>query len=549
MMRFGRLVFFLLALSISSAHASKTISFQEWIDGMKAAGSNVYYQERIQIAFDPVKDAAYFKTDRPHIDIYCPVALEQVEFYLGENFEMKPSLLRLNFYQPVEITIAGMYNELSQTGQTIIQECKFFEKINIPVEEEGSLVFVRSRAFKDMSLAFLGGKSNFILRDSYCEDLLLRGELGYSEVRNSYVKQLNLMGDVTKLDFDKTIFDELVFQSGIEIKEYFKITSCKVRGFVSFGNFNFPRENFFFDYSQIEGLLAWQHMPDEKYYLYTSDSIFRYHEKYKAMLSVFAKLQSLYKYMGDSDSDDLCYVDKKTLETLRKRHEYFEKPNINSWFEWRVNEFLAFFCSYGTDPVRSLIYSLYVVLLFAAFYILFPSERDNLSLSRLRAKLEKIGNYLSSDLSLDDVQFEDRKHQIRRAELLNQALRKYKENLPDFISFFVKILYSVNTGYHYMLKRFYKVTDFSPGKWTTLTTGRRALAISTLSLYFLWYFILGFTMRVLNATALSMNAFITLGYGEIHAKGVSRYMAVLEGVIGWFLLSIFSVSLISQILE
>ncbi len=542
-------IIFIWALAIQIANAKQVISFQEWIDAMKASGESMYYVEEVRVVLDPKKDAEYFKTDRPHFDIYCPVFMQDVEFSLGENFIMSPSLLRINFYQPVEIRISGIKTGAAEMGQTVIQECKFFEKLSIPVSEDGSLVFIRSRAFKDVNLAFLGVSSNLSLRDSYCEDLLVRGELGFAEIRSSFVKQLNLMGDVVRLDFDKSVFDALIFQTGVQIKDYFKITGCKVKGFVSFGNFSFPRENFFFDYGQISGLLAWQHMPDEKYYLYTSDSIFRYHEKYKAMLSVFAKLQTLYKYMGDSESDDLCYVDKKTLETLRKRHEYFEKPNINTWFEWRVNEFLAFFCSYGTDPVRSLIYSLYVVLLFALFYIFFPSERDNLSISRLRAKLEKIGSYLSSDLSLDDVQFEDRRHQIKKAELLNQSLRKYKENMPDFISFFVKILYSVNTAYYFMLKKFYRITDFAPGKWTTLSASRRAFAITTLALYFGWYFSLGLLMRLLNATALSMNAFITLGYGEIHAKGVSRYMAVLEGVIGWFLLSIFSVSLISQILE
>lgn len=55
--------------------------------------------------------------------------------------------------------------------------------------------------------------------------------------------------------------------------------------------------------------------------------------------------------------------------------------------------------------------------------------------------------------------------------------------------------------------------------------------------------------QLLNAFALSMNAFVTLGYGDMPAKGVARYLAVLEGLTGWFLLSIFSSSLISQILQ
>ena len=56
-------------------------------------------------------------------------------------------------------------------------------------------------------------------------------------------------------------------------------------------------------------------------------------------------------------------------------------------------------------------------------------------------------------------------------------------------------------------------------------------------------------VRGLNSLVLSVNTFSTLGFGDIPVKGISRYMAILEGFLGWFLLSIFSVSLISQILQ
>jgi len=56
-------------------------------------------------------------------------------------------------------------------------------------------------------------------------------------------------------------------------------------------------------------------------------------------------------------------------------------------------------------------------------------------------------------------------------------------------------------------------------------------------------------IRALNSVMLSINTFSTLGFGDIPVKGFSRYIAILEGFLGWFLLSIFSVSLISQILQ
>lgn len=55
--------------------------------------------------------------------------------------------------------------------------------------------------------------------------------------------------------------------------------------------------------------------------------------------------------------------------------------------------------------------------------------------------------------------------------------------------------------------------------------------------------------QIADSFATSVNAFITLGYGHMPVYGIAKYVAVLEGLLGWFLLSIFSVSLISQILQ
>lgn len=58
----------------------------------------------------------------------------------------------------------------------------------------------------------------------------------------------------------------------------------------------------------------------------------------------------------------------------------------------------------------------------------------------------------------------------------------------------------------------------------------------------------GFALSLANAITLSLNAFITLGFGNIPTRGIARYVCVLEGFMGWFLLSIFTVALINQVL-
>jgi hypothetical protein len=58
--------------------------------------------------------------------------------------------------------------------------------------------------------------------------------------------------------------------------------------------------------------------------------------------------------------------------------------------------------------------------------------------------------------------------------------------------------------------------------------------------------IFGFAISFINALMLSLNAFTTLGFGNIPTKGVGRYICIIQGFIGWFLLSVFTVALFNQ---
>jgi hypothetical protein len=87
------------------------------------------------------------------------------------------------------------------------------------------------------------------------------------------------------------------------------------------------------------------------------------------------------------------------------------------------------------------------------------------------------------------------------------------------------------------------------GRWIDLKSTRKIFVAITVSLSLIIYIISLVFIRALNSTTLSINAFSTLGFGAIPVKGISRYITILEGFLGWFLLSIFSVSLISQMLQ
>jgi hypothetical protein len=58
----------------------------------------------------------------------------------------------------------------------------------------------------------------------------------------------------------------------------------------------------------------------------------------------------------------------------------------------------------------------------------------------------------------------------------------------------------------------------------------------------------GFGKSLINALTLSLNSFVTLGFGTIPTTGLARYVCIIQGFIGWFLLSVFTASLINQVL-
>ena len=58
----------------------------------------------------------------------------------------------------------------------------------------------------------------------------------------------------------------------------------------------------------------------------------------------------------------------KDLQTNMLAYENRQENNIKTWFTWKLNVFLKYFCDYGTNPVKSVIFSIWTILYFAFFY-------------------------------------------------------------------------------------------------------------------------------------------------------------------------------------
>ena len=110
-------------------------------------------------------------------------------------------------------------------------------------------------------------------------------------------------------------------------------------------------------------------------------------------------------------------------------------------------------------------------------------------------------------------------------------------------------------GSFYIILLFGIFYFFFPSEWDTksktqLVTDFKIFVKKNEHGYFKPFFILlkGFLLSLINALMLSLNAFVTLGFGTIPTTGLARYVCIIQGFIGWFLLSIFTVALINQVL-
>jgi hypothetical protein len=95
----------------------------------------------------------------------------------------------------------------------------------------------------------------------------------------------------------------------------------------------------------------------------------------------------------------------------------------------------------------------------------------------------------------------------------------------------------------------FEKTDILKGKWVDLPRSKKIYTSIIMGVWLLLLLVFDVFVKFLNALTLSINTFTTLGFGEIPTSGIPRYLCILQGFIGWFMLSIFSVALISQLLN
>ena len=183
-----------------------------------------------------------------------------------------------------------------------------------------------------------------------------------------------------------------------------------------------------------------------------------------------------------------------------------------------------------------------LVNIYKGLHSIFLSRGDIVSANACYSEMKQL-----QGRKLKQVFLEDRTFGNFLRWQLNVLLKVYTNHGTDpalavVMSFFVILLFA-------MLYLFF------PSEWDTESTNRllisyeqflqRRKKANVAPLLVVFGSIL---LTLVNSLTLSINSFVTLGFGSIPTKGFARYLCIIEGFIGWLLLSIFTVALINQVL-
>ncbi len=266
---------------------------------------------------------------------------------------------------------------------------------------------------------------------------------------------------------------------------------------------------------------------------------------FNELFSVYSVIYTAFKSQGNRYSTNLCYIEWKNLETkyLSKLQE--QNKEFSIYFTYLMNVFLDAFCDYGTNPLKSLYISFYVMLCFAVLYFFLPHNFGHYNESFYKT----LSGYLSQINSVTDIKntlILSKTQYSRETKSVVEYINTLKTEKKAFYYYIVAIPDLVR---HYISRIFMRFSFYLGLKITTFSENKRYLAEPVMFLVILWIVIKKLFVRTLDCVALSMNIFTTLGFGSTEMIGLPMYLTVIEGFIGWLLLSFFSLSLISQLIN
>jgi hypothetical protein len=280
-----------------------------------------------------------------------------------------------------------------------------------------------------------------------------------------------------------------------------------------------------------------------------STNLKSYNQSINVLISQYRQFINILNQRG-SELKSHFVMKLKDIQTNQKMFDYYKNPNMNTWFNWKGSLFLKWYSDYGMNPFKALTYCFWAMFYFALFYFFFYSDWDKIDRGFLIKRFNSVMDYFTTEKRIEDFYSSTHDKEMTTFTEFKETLDKNKVYMPAMLASLAKPIYQLSLLRYKLLNFSYKKAEFMAGrKWVDLEKKDRYW-IGTLTFFLtLTYIIYLVLIRALNSMVLSINAFSTLGFGQIPVRGFTKYVAIIEGFIGWFMLSVFIVSLLSQMMS
>jgi len=270
---------------------------------------------------------------------------------------------------------------------------------------------------------------------------------------------------------------------------------------------------------------------------------------YNELMSCYNKINGMYQSRGDRASTNNSYIEIKKVETRRQKFLYQIDPSLNLFIGYHLNRFLGFFSDYATNPAKSLQISLYTILIFAFFYMISYSEWDGINFNYFVRQYLLLADYFMTDKSLKELYSKDIEEERAQFESIRDNYLKNRSEIPFMVRSLGFPLYFFWNARQKLSWLLYEKIELMHGQWKQLNRSRKTIIGFITAFVLLIYFIFVLLIKFLNSFMLSLNMFLAMGFGKTPENRAPMYLTVIEGLIGWLMITIFSITLLSQLLQ
>jgi hypothetical protein len=569
------------------------MSFSQLFQKIEQSKDSVFKLTHAKITFDSLTDQRFSNSDEVRDSIFIDKAVELEDVI----FEERAKITYISFKRPVSLVESGPFRILN---------CSFAGEFSLGISEKFKLFKERTRSGLWYNLSnnlFLGsvavrlfGNNPNSVNSNFCQlhfnNNTISTDLRRRDLNNAIVR---IMGhDLLQVAIQKNKIEAInggvyfdasgptnnVFITGNTIRseslsirknddmKEFELRENKIESSVFLG-IDQLRSNYIIDWKDLkENLFSGTRYLFFHLNLYDSDTIWKtniYSEEFVNRYRNIHRIENEYAFNAETSllgsfrnhylenhnraSANGVFVAIKDLETQRLAYLFREEPTFKTYFTWKVNQFLKIFSAYGTEPARAIIFSVYVILAFALIYLFFPNSWDAHGKNRIVDRYRFFFKYLKRNAGIHEVYLEEKRQDLLDYEEFKSMITDSEKSVPRFFAATALPLYQWAVSGTRLTAKILSKIDVLKGTWEDLPPAQKAWKSFLLVGAFCIALIYDLTIKVLNALMLSINTFTTLGFGEIPIKGLPRYLAIIQGFIGWFMLTIFSVSLISQLLN